>query len=298
MTATSIGVLAAVVVVLVAVVVQTAGPARAAQATRSRLMHNRPHENVQSPLRRVLRRLSKRLSPVDDERILTLTLPILGALLVGPIMMVAFVGAVPAFVLVLVEIIAVPATYKYLRQRERDLYEASVPLALDAMAASLRSGAGLVVAMHDVSSSQVGMSGRDFALMCREIDKGRRVVEALDAWATRRPLRCVRLTAAAMALAVETGGAQAKALDGVAATVRQRLDARTRAKTAATESKASAFALTILPAVISGPVLVLSADARYFMFHTSVGATTFVVGVLLDVIGAFVMAQMIRRSFS
>src|SRR5207248_2850893 len=68
-----------------------------------------------------------------------------------------------------------------------------------------------------------GALGAELQAVATAAERGTPLVDALERWGERRPRGGVRLAVAALCLGAETGGAQARAVDGVAATLRERV---------------------------------------------------------------------------
>jgi Flp pilus assembly protein TadB len=104
------------------------------------------------------------------------------------------------------------------RGRSMARLEAELPVALEAIARSLRSGATMRAAVAEAMDATSGRLGAHLARVDGDVRRGVPMVDALDAFARRLPLPGVRLAVAALGLGFETGGANARAIDGVAAT--------------------------------------------------------------------------------
>ena len=179
-------------------------------------------------------------------------------------------------------------------RRQDAKVEAALPLALEAMARGLRSGASLRQAIDEASSAVTGVLAADLMRIAVEAERGTPVIEALEAWTVRRPLPGVQLAVAALALGAETGGAQARAIDGVAATLRQRLAVAAEARALATQARASAAVIAVAPLVFCA--LASAADPRLsaFLLRTPLGLVILAVGLALDAVGALWMARLTR----
>lgn len=207
-----------------------------------------------------------------------------GQLAGGPyVALVAFLAAVGA----------AATGVRLARHRADAAYEAVLPAALDGLARSLRSGASLVQALSEAAAAVPGPLGDDLARVSRETAQGIPVVQALEAWPARRPLPVVRLAAAALCMGAELGGAQARAVEGVAATVRDRLAAAAELRALATQARASAAVLVVAPVAFSA--FAVATDARTAAFlRTPLGAAVLLAGVALDAAGALWMGAIVR----
>ena len=192
-----------------------------------------------------------------------------------------------------------PAVVPLMRAKLADVrrdakVESVLPVALEAVARGLRSGASLRQAIGEASAAVPGALGEDLTRIADEAERGVPVTDALEAWVERRPLPGVRLAVAALALGAETGGAQARAIDGVAATLRQRLAVGAEARALATQARASAAVIVVAPLVFC--VLASAADPRLsgFLLGTPLGLVILAVGLALDAVGALWMARLTR----
>ncbi len=190
---------------------------------------------------------------------------------------------------VIVALVAGPVLVLRTRRGRADARsEAALPSALEAVARSLRSGASLRQAVEEAGASARG-GGRALAAeltrAAAEAAQGASLVSALEAVAVRRPLPGVRLGVAALCLGAETGGAQARAVDGVAATVRERQAVAAELKALSSQARISALVIGLAP--IGFGFFAASTDPRTadFMLHTPAGLMLLVGGLVLDALG-------------
>ena len=186
-----------------------------------------------------------------------------------------------------------PAVAWWCRDRADRLLEASLPDALEQVAAGLRSGGGLLDALAAGAEATPGPVGDDLAVVVAEARHGS-LAAGLDRWAARRPLPGVTLAVAALAVGNHTGGAHARAVDGVAATLRDRVALRAELRALSSQARASAVVIAVAP-VAFGAMAALT-DPRYaaFLFRTPLGLACLVGGLLLDAGGAWWMASLTK----
>ena len=207
-----------------------------------------------------------------------------------------FLGAgAGAGVLAAVVAVAGPClAWRLLRHRGASRVEAALPAAVEAVAASLRSGASLRQAVGEAAAATPGLLGTDLAQVAVATERGGGLIGALEAWADRRPLPGVRLAVAALCLCAETGGAAAQAVDAVAATLRHRLAAQAEARALATQARMSAAVIAVAPVAFCA--LSAAADPRSsaFLLRTRLGLALLATGLALDAAGAAWMARLTR----
>lgn len=219
------------------------------------------------------------------------------ALIVGAAVVVSVVEGLVLGLIVLAAALAIHHGVRSgLEQRQRAEYERNLPLCLDSMARSLRSGAGILPALTEAGAATPGKVGHDVSSVAREVGMGRSISESLEAWNQRKPLSSVQLCVGALTLALETGAAQAQVVDSISANLRRHLNAQAMAKSAAVEYQMSSVVLSVIPLVICVPTVLFNTDARQFMLHTTIGSVFFMAGLMLDAAGFLWMNQMIKRA--
>lgn len=172
------------------------------------------------------------------------------------------------------------------------LLEGALPELLEAMARSLRSGMSLRQAVEEAAGAP-GALGHDLRLVAGEVAAGVSLVTALDGWGRRRPLPGVTLAVSALGLGVETGGAHARALDGVAATLRARLAVAGEVRALSAQARLSAVVIVLAPLGFSA--LAASTDERTAAFFgTPLGLACLAGGLALDALAALWMHRLSR----
>ncbi len=177
------------------------------------------------------------------------------------------------------------------RRREREL---QLPAALDRLAAALRSGASLTMALDEVGAALEPPIGPELAALAREAGHGRPVRDVLDGWSSRHDDPGTRLAASAMVLATVVGSAPARAIDGVAATVRERLDLAAERRAMAAQARTSALVLSVAPVGFAALLVLGDTAAAGFLLGTPAGWACLVTGLGLDAAGAWWMARLSR----
>ena len=180
-----------------------------------------------------------------------------------------------------------------LARRAATRREEAVPQALDAIARALRSGASLLQALEE-AASQKGPLQDELQRVVAEAQRGNGVAAALDGWARRQPSGSIRLAAAALSLGAETGGANARAVDGVAATVRQRLAVAGEARALTAQPRVSAQVIGLAPLAFGAFSAATDPALARLLFTTPVGWAMLSAGLLLDLAGLRWMMRMAR----
>lgn len=193
-----------------------------------------------------------------------------------------------------VAVVGPVAGWRLLRHRGQARMEAVLPAIVEDVARGLRSGASLRQAIAEAAPRAPGQLGDDLARVARVADHGATLVSSLEDWARRRPLAGVRLVVAALCLGAETGGARAQAVDGVAATLRQRIAAQSEARALATQARVSAAVIAAAPVAFCAVASATDARTLDFLLRTVPGLAFLSAGLALDVLGALWMARLTR----
>ena len=219
-----------------------------------------------------------------------------GALAVGPLV-AAVVGGPGLAGVAALGLVAGPVLVVRTRRGRADArLEQALPGALEAVARSLRSGASLRQAVEE--AGRAGGTDRalaaELARAAAEAGQGASLVSALEAVGARRPLPGIRLGVAALCLGAETGGAQARAVDGVAATVRERLAVAAELRALSSQARISALVIGVAPVGFGAFAAATDPRTSQFLLHTSAGLVLLVVGLVLDALGWLWMQRLAK----
>ncbi|WP_419918504.1 type II secretion system F family protein [Candidatus Poriferisocius sp.] len=180
------------------------------------------------------------------------------------------------------------------RHRRDRVLEAQLPGFLEAIARGLRTGLQLGPATMEAASSTPPPLHDEVAPLAAELRRGLRSADVFERWAHRRPGSGAGLAAAAMAFAATAGGARARAIDGVAATLRDRAALNLETRSLTSQARISAMMIAALPAGF----MLLSAgvgdSAASFLFTTRLGLVVLAIGLGLDAIGALWMHRIVN----
>ncbi len=217
---------------------------------------------------------------------------VLGAAFGG--LQAGLVGAVVGPLVVLAAVLGAVRANRHRRSRKA---EAQLPGFLESIARGLRTGLQLGPATVEAAVATPPPLHDEVTLLADELGRGLRSADVFERWSHRCPYHGVGLAAAAMAFAASAGGARARAIDGVAATLRDRnaLDLEVRSLTS--QARVSAMMIAALPVGF----MVLSAgvgdNPARFLFNTRLGMVILLAGLGLDVIGALWMRRIVQARF-
>jgi len=178
----------------------------------------------------------------------------------------------------------------------RTARQLQLPESLERMAGALRTGSSVTQALAEAARTVEAPLGRELGAMAQATSRGRPLAEVVDEWAAAHAERSTRLVATALVLAATVGVAPARALDGVAATLRERLELAGERRSLATQARASAVVLSISPVAFA--VLLSTSDPAIadFLVGSSAGWLCLTVGLTLDLAGALWMTRLTKAA--
>jgi tight adherence protein B len=174
--------------------------------------------------------------------------------------------------------------------RQEARLEAELPGLLAAVARSLRSGASIPAALREASALDT-VAATDLAEVVAEADSGLPLADALGRWAVRRPRPGIRLVVGTLSVALTSGGMPARAVDGAAATLRERSEVDREVRALATQARLSAVVVTVAPLVFAALGVLGDGRTATFLLRTPTGLACLTVGVALDAFGGWWMAR-------
>jgi tight adherence protein B len=218
-----------------------------------------------------------------------------GCLLGGPVL-----GGIA-----LVSVVVGPTVVVALRgDRRGRRFDESLPELLESVARSVRSGASLRQAL-DEATAPAGSAGwatgaspaaRTLGWALIHAPPEQPLADTIDGWAVGHARPGTRLAAAALSLAIDAGAAHARALDGVASTLRERLGVDRELTALSAQARLSAVIIAIAPLAFAVVAAVTDPRTPVFLLRTRVGWLCIAGGLLLDAVGALWMAQLTRSA--
>lgn len=172
------------------------------------------------------------------------------------------------------------------------LVERALPDALDGVARALRGGATTRQALSEVAVTTPGRLGHELQRAVAQVRAGSGLEAALLALQARRPEPSVRLAVAALLLGAEAGGAHARALEGVAASVRARCGVVAEVRALGSQARLSALVIAAAPLGFTGLAVGTDRTSATFLLRTPLGLTCLALGLALDAAGAWWMHRL------
>jgi tight adherence protein B len=185
-----------------------------------------------------------------------------------------------------------PAALWVLRTRAHRRYAAALPLALEQIAAHLRGGDTVAQGVAALGGGD-GPLAADLRRVQARADLGVGLADALAAWPVERDVDDVRAVAGALAVAETLGGRSAHALDGLAASLRDRLGAAAEARSLSAQARLSALVVGASPlAYLVFSALVDPASVG-LLVRTGTGRLCLGLGLLLEVVAVLWMRRIL-----
>jgi tight adherence protein B len=177
--------------------------------------------------------------------------------------------------------------------RRGRLVAAAVPDALEQVGAELRAGGTVPTALAAIAGGN-GPLAIDITRAQTRIGLGASLDDALLAWARERPVFGVDAAAGALALSMRVGGRAADALDGLAASLRDRLAVAAEARALSAQARYSAWVIGLLPLGWFAVTTVTDPRSLRPLVATTSGRVCAAFGIALEALGALWMRTILR----
>jgi tight adherence protein B len=200
--------------------------------------------------------------------------------------------AVPAALAVLG---AGPIALVLAASRYEHAFAAALPGALEQVAAELRGG-GTVAAAVDRLAGGSGVVGADLRRVRVRTELGVPLAQALAGWPADHDAPGVRAAAGALAVATTMGGRAADAIDGLASSLRHRLDAAAEARSLSAQARLSAVVVGAAPLGYLAFSALVDPAAVTTLVDTGVGRGCLLVGILLEALAALWIRRILRSA--
>lgn len=182
--------------------------------------------------------------------------------------------------------------------REAARLERQLSAVAASLARSVRSGATLLVAIEELAVVIDPPARQDLAVVVQRTHAGVPLDTALTDWRRHRSSRSVDLLVAACRFGHAEGGDLAAALDGCAVSLLDAVEVADEARAASSQARASAGVLVALPVLGAAGFATLDPSVATTLVTTLPGLCCLVVGLLLDALGAWVIARLVRSAIS
>ncbi len=166
--------------------------------------------------------------------------------------------------------------------------------ALNLMVNSLRAGYSTIQAMEVISKEMPQPIAGEFGRAVLEMQLGLPFDQAMANLLRRMPSADLDLVITAMSVQREVGGNLAEVLDSIAFTIRERIRIKGDIQVLTAQGRASGMIVTILPFAVGGFVYMYNPSFMGLMFKDPCGWIMIGVGLVLIVIGYFVINKIVN----
>jgi tight adherence protein B len=173
-------------------------------------------------------------------------------------------------------------------------FESQMPDAMELLARSLRAGHTMPSAMELLGEEMGDPVGTEMKIAYEEQRFGISVPESLTHMVQRVDSMDLRYFVAAVLIQQETGGNLAELMENIARVIRDRLNFKAKVKALAASGRISAWIMIVTPIVTFFAIMVLAPQYGKILVTSSLGQKLLMVGVVLGIIGAYLLRRMIQ----
>jgi tight adherence protein B len=199
-------------------------------------------------------------------------------------------GLVPPALLT--ALVAGPIGLRLARGRRRRRLTAALPGAVEQIAAELRGGGSIGDGVRHLAGGDTPLAPELRRVIARA-DLGLGLGDALATWPEESGVLDVRAVAGALAVAATVGGRSAAALDGLAASLRDRLGATEEARSLSAQARLSAVVVGAAPLVYLLFSALVDPATLAVLVGTGAGRVCLLVGLALEALAALWMRHIV-----
>lgn len=190
------------------------------------------------------------------------------------------------------------ATFGWMMERRQGRQLRQFPDVLSTIVRSVGVGIPVLEAMRGVAREAPEPTGSEFSRMLEQLSIGVSLEGGLRDLAARSGLPEYRFFATALALQAQTGGSPRATLEGLADVIRKRLALKARGYALASEARASAAVLTVLPLVLGLMLWLTNRAYIRLLFSDPAGHAILALAAGLLTMGILMMRAIIRRTLT
>lgn len=211
---------------------------------------------------------------------LVLALPVLLALMFG-----LLAGSIPFIAIAIV------------RQRRFLRFEELFPDAIDLLGRAVRAGHAFTTGLDLIAKELPPPVSEEFGRTYEQQNLGLPLRDALQNMTKRMPLADVRIFITALLIQRESGGNLAEILDNLAYVIRERFKLMRQIRVYTAQGRLSLYLLVAVPPIMGVMVYFLNREYIMRLFIDPLGHAFLIAGVILQVLGYFVIRKIIQPKF-
>ena len=210
----------------------------------------------------------------------------LASIFIVPLVVFAVSGELFVGILLFGSMLLVPHyVLKLLIRKRLKKFEAQLPDAMLSLAASMRSGASLSIALNTLIEESQDPLSQEFKIFIRERTLGADMESAIANMEKRLPLEDLYLCFSAFQVSREAGGNLASTLESLAETVRNKLGTEGKIRSLTAQGKLQGLVMSSLPILLILVLLKLEPVGMGMMFSTRLGWSVLVLIMIMQVLG-------------
>lgn len=191
-------------------------------------------------------------------------------------------------------VVTVEAWVRSRATRRLQQFEKQLPLALQLMATSLKSGFGIMEACQTVTRELDAPISTEFQRVIDDARLGAPFERGLEAMTERVASKDLRIVVRALDIHRKVGGNLAAILEQVASTLRQREELRGHVRALTAQQRLGGIIVGLLPIWVVGFFLVADPDFIAPLWRETAGRIMAVIGITMEVVAFFAMRKVLE----
>ncbi len=183
------------------------------------------------------------------------------------------------------------------RQRRFLRFEELFPDAIDLLARAVRAGHAFTTGLDLIAKEMPSPLSDEFQRTYEEQNLGLPLRDAFQNLMRRMPLADVRIFVTALVIQRESGGNLAEILDNLSHVIRERFKLMRQIRVYTAQGRLSLYLLVAVPPLMGVMIYGINREYIMLLFKDPLGIKLLVAGVLLQVMGYFVIRKIIQPKF-
>jgi tight adherence protein B len=183
------------------------------------------------------------------------------------------------------------------RQRRFLKFEEIFPDAIDLLGRAVRAGHAFTTGLDLIGKEMPSPVSDEFQRTYEQQNLGLPLRDALENMVQRVPLTDVRIFVIALMIQRESGGNLAEILDNLAHVIRERFKLMRQIRVYTAQGRLSLYLLVAIPPVLGVMIYFMDRDYIMRLFTDPLGIKFLIAGILLQVMGYFVIRKIIQPKF-
>jgi tight adherence protein B len=223
------------------------------------------------------------------------------AILLGGL--VLFLSVISGLVVMLAVILGLLASsvpfivISVMRQRRFLRFEEQFPDAIDLLCRAVRAGHAFTTGLELIAKEMPAPVSEEFQRAYEQQNLGLPLRDAFENLMRRIPLTDVRIFVTALMIQRESGGNLAEILDNLAGVIRERFKLMRQIRVHTAQGRMSLYVLVAIPPLMGIMIYIMQRDYIMRLFTDPMGIKFLMVGIVLQVIGYFVIRKITQPKF-